>query len=110
MDVRHGLCRRPIYPQYSETPQRQSDPIGIQSVHFSMQDTGWCPLSGSCDCLLSVPSPVHSRAGEEHLSLGRVFFAPVEWTVGHCLTRTNLFRTSENGRQAHVVRNICARV
>lgn len=66
------FARDPPILSARKPPERQCDPIGIQSVHFSIQDAGWCPLSGSCDCLLSVPSPVHSRAEEEHLLLGRV--------------------------------------
>lgn len=55
-------------------------------------------LRWSCDSLLSVPSPGQPRQGEEHLSLGRVQrrFAPVEWTVSCCPTRTIPFRTREN--------------
>lgn len=58
-----------IYPRGSEIPQRPSDPIGIQAMHLSFQPPKWSPLSGSCDCLLSVPSPDQPRAGEEHLHL-----------------------------------------
>ncbi|XP_056275732.1 cGMP-dependent protein kinase 1 isoform X2 [Pseudoliparis swirei] len=38
-------------------------------MHLSFQPPKWSPLSGSCDCLLSVPSPDQPRAGEEHLHL-----------------------------------------
>lgn len=77
-----------LYPQSSEIPRRQPDPIGIQSVHFS--HTGWCPVSWSCDCLLSVSSPERE---EEHLSLGREerrgdLHLSSRWTVCRRLTQT----------------------
>ncbi|KAK9522574.1 hypothetical protein VZT92_019026 [Zoarces viviparus] len=62
IDAHCSVCRRPTYPRGSEIPQRPSDPIGIQSTHFSLQPPEWAPLSGSCDCLLSVPSPVQERS------------------------------------------------
>lgn len=104
IDAHSSVCRRPSYPQGSEIPQRPSDPIGIQSMHFSLQPPGWSPLSWSCDCLLSVPSPGQPRAGEEHhITWAGIeeICAPVEWTVC-CQTVTNIFRTSE--RDFHSVR------
>ncbi|XP_067462995.1 cGMP-dependent protein kinase 1 isoform X7 [Thunnus thynnus] len=78
------------YSQASEIPQRPSDPIGIQSMHFSLQP----PLSWSCDCLLSVPSPGQPRAREEHplLHLGGY---KGDLHLACRQTGTNLLRTNE---------------
>lgn len=54
IDVHSWVCRRPTCPPWSSgIQQRPPDPIGIQSMHFSLRS----PLSRSCDCLMSVPSP-----------------------------------------------------
>lgn len=85
-DAPRSVCRRPTYPLGSETPQRPSDPIGIQSMHFSLHLPGWSLLClghviGCCLCRCLCPalcSPEQERSifylsgyrGDQHLSGG----------------------------------------
>lgn len=74
----------PPTPKAQEHPE---DPVtqmgsGPHVSHLTLP--AWFPPCGSCDCLLSVPSPGQPRAREESiLQLGTYSTgcAPVEWTV-----------------------------